>query len=36
MTENIAMYPRLGYRETGRGEQAGYARVFFAKRLDSR
>jgi len=34
MRENIAMYPRLGYEETGRGEQAGYRRVFFRKRLD--
>jgi GNAT superfamily N-acetyltransferase len=33
MHENIAMYPRLGYEETGRGEQAGYQRVFFRKRL---
>ena len=33
MTENIAMYPRLGYQETGRGIEDGYARVFFAKPL---
>lgn len=33
MTENIAMYPRLGYQETGRGIEDGYARVFFTKRL---
>jgi len=33
MTENLAMYPALGWRETGRGEQAGYRRVFFAKRV---
>jgi len=33
MTENLAMYPALGWRETGRGEQAGYQRVFFAKRV---
>ena len=33
MHENVAMYPRLGYRETGRGEQDGYARVFFCKRV---
>lgn len=31
MTENLALYPRLGWRETGRGEQDGYARVFFEK-----
>jgi ribosomal protein S18 acetylase RimI-like enzyme len=33
MHENLAMYPRLGYEETGRGEQSGYQRVFFRKRL---
>ena len=33
MTENLAMYPALGWTETGRGEQAGYRRVFFRKRL---
>jgi GNAT superfamily N-acetyltransferase len=33
MTENVAMYPRLGYVETGRGGQDGFQRVFFAKRL---
>jgi GNAT superfamily N-acetyltransferase len=33
MTENIAMYPRLGWQETGRGEQAGYDRVFYRKRV---
>ncbi len=31
MTENLAMYPALGWQETGRGEQAGYRRVFFRK-----
>jgi len=31
MTENVAMYYHLGWEETGRGEQAGYARVFFRK-----
>jgi ribosomal protein S18 acetylase RimI-like enzyme len=31
MTENVALYGRIGYRETGRGGQAGYQRVFFAK-----
>jgi GNAT superfamily N-acetyltransferase len=34
MTENIALYTRLGFVETGRGQQAGYNRVFMAKRLD--
>jgi len=33
MTENIAMYRHLGWQETGRGEQSGYSRVFFRKRL---
>ena len=33
MYENLAMDPRLGYHETGRGEHAGFARVFFRKRL---
>ncbi len=35
MTENITLYTRLGFRETGRGHEAGYDRVFMAKRLDS-
>jgi ribosomal protein S18 acetylase RimI-like enzyme len=34
MTENIALYERLGFVETARGEQDGYARVFMTKRLD--
>jgi ribosomal protein S18 acetylase RimI-like enzyme len=33
MTENIALYPRLGYVETGRREDGEYARVFFTKQL---
>lgn len=33
MTENIAMYPCLGYEETHRARQAGYDRVFFRKKL---
>ena len=33
MTENIALYLRLGFEETGRGRQAGYDRVFMRKRL---
>ena len=33
MTENIVMYPALGWHETGRGEQAGYQRVFFRKQV---
>jgi len=34
MTENVRMYAKLGYEETGRGEQAGYDRVFMCKKLD--
>jgi N-acetylglutamate synthase-like GNAT family acetyltransferase len=33
MTENLVFYPRHGYRETGRGIQDGYRRVFFSKSL---
>jgi GNAT superfamily N-acetyltransferase len=33
MTENIALYTRLGFVETGRGQGAGYDRVFMTKRL---
>ena len=33
MTENIALYLRLGFVETGRGHDAGYDRVFMVKRL---
>lgn len=33
MAENLAMYSALGWQETGRGEQAGYQRVFFRKEL---
>jgi len=31
MTENIALYSRLGFIETGRGHQSGYDRVFMRK-----
>ncbi len=31
MTRNIALYERLGFAETHRAEQAGFARVFMAK-----
>jgi GNAT superfamily N-acetyltransferase len=31
MLENIALYRRLGFDETGRGEEAGYDRVFMRK-----
>lgn len=33
MVENIRMYAKLGYEETGRGEQAGYDRVFMRKTM---
>lgn len=33
MTENIALYARLGFVETGRGSEAGYDRVFMSKRV---
>ena len=31
MTENLAMYPKLGYVETERKQQDGFSRVFFRK-----
>jgi ribosomal protein S18 acetylase RimI-like enzyme len=34
MHENIAIYPRLGYEETGRGEQAGSSACSSARRCD--
>jgi ribosomal protein S18 acetylase RimI-like enzyme len=36
MTENIALYTRLGFRETGRGREAGYDRVFITKPVAER
>lgn len=33
MVENLAMYPRLGYVETGRRTEDGFSRVFFEKTL---
>ena len=33
MVENVALYTHLGWEETGRGEQDGYACVFMRKRL---
>ena len=33
MVENIALYTRLGFVETGRGRDGGYELVFMAKRL---
>jgi ribosomal protein S18 acetylase RimI-like enzyme len=33
MTENLAFYPRHGYRETRRAEENGFRRVFFSKQV---
>ena len=33
MSENIVLYTRLGFIETGRGHENGYDRVFMTKRL---
>ena len=33
MTENIALYTRIGFAETGRGREGGYDRVFMSKRV---
>ena len=33
MTENLALYPRVGYEETERRSEDGYRRVFMRKRL---
>jgi ribosomal protein S18 acetylase RimI-like enzyme len=33
MTENLRFYPALGFTETGRGVQDGFARVFYRKLL---
>ncbi len=33
MVENLAIYPRLGYVETGRRREDGFNRVFFRKSL---
>ena len=33
MVENLSLYPRLGYEETGRRCEDGFNRVFFEKRL---
>ena len=31
MTENLSLYPRLGYRETDRDTEHGFQRVYFSK-----
>jgi len=33
MTENLALYPALGYVETGRRTEDGFSRVYFSKFL---
>jgi len=33
MTENLRLYPKLGYVETGRRVEEGFARVYFRKPL---
>ena len=33
MTENLSIYPRLGYAEVARRSEHGFERVFFEKRL---
>jgi ribosomal protein S18 acetylase RimI-like enzyme len=33
MTENLRLYPRLGYAEIGRGAEDGFERVFYRKEL---
>jgi N-acetylglutamate synthase-like GNAT family acetyltransferase len=33
MTENLALYPRLAYREDERRSEGGFERVYFSKRL---
>ena len=35
MSENIVLYARLGFAETGRGNQDGYDRVFMTKRIEA-
>ena len=36
MTENLRLYPHLGYAETHRAEAKGFNRIFFSKELYSR
>lgn len=33
MTKNLALYPKLGYREVGRQHEDGFDRVYFRKEL---
>lgn len=34
MTENLSVYPRLGFIEVDRREEHGFARIYYEKRLD--
>ncbi len=34
MTENVALYPHLGYLEVARRSDRGFERVFFLKKID--
>ena len=36
MTENLTLYPKLGYEETGRRTEDGFDRVYFRKALVDR
>ncbi len=36
MTENLAYYQRRGYHETGRGQEDGFSRVYFARQVERR
>jgi GNAT superfamily N-acetyltransferase len=36
MTENMDLYRRIGFVESGRGQQGGYDRVFMVKDLESK
>jgi ribosomal protein S18 acetylase RimI-like enzyme len=36
MTENLALYPALGYMEIGRRSEYGFDRVFFRKAIRNR
>jgi hypothetical protein len=34
MTDNLGLYPRLGYEEFDRRREDGFDRVYFSKALD--
>jgi ribosomal protein S18 acetylase RimI-like enzyme len=36
MTENLAYYPRRGYRQTHRVEESGFRRVYFRKEMTAK